>query len=281
MKLRSALIFAAAAAAAFISAAGPGLAEGLLDKARTDGIRLAYSPEPPFSFLDESGKVVGEAPTVATAVLASMGISKIEWSSIEWASLIPGLQSNRFDLIAAGMFITPQRCAVVAFSNPSFVVGQGIVAPAANPLGIHSFADIAAKPQVRFGLLSGGASTDYIKEVGIPESQVQFYPDGPSLISALQSGRVDAITMARPSLQQLLDKAADASIAMVDPYSEPDSFKGYPGFVVRQGDKDFLDAFNAALKTYLGTPAHLDAVRPYGVTQVDITDRTAASLCGT
>ena len=30
--------------------------------------------------------------------------------------VIPGLNAGRFDLIAAGLFITPERCEQVAFS---------------------------------------------------------------------------------------------------------------------------------------------------------------------
>lgn len=106
-----------------------------------------------------------------------------------------------------------------------------------------------------------------------------FFPDGPSLIAALEAGRVDAVSMARPSLQQLLDKRANPAIAMVSDYTEPDSFKGYPALVVRKSDANFLAALNDALADYLGTPEHLEGVRAYGVTEADLTDVKAADVC--
>ena len=86
-----------------------------------------------------------------------------------------GFTVDRFDLIAAGMFITPKRCEVVAFSDPSFAVGQQIITNAGNTYNLHSFADVAKNPAVVLGHLSGGASIDYAKQVKIPEAPRMFF----------------------------------------------------------------------------------------------------------
>jgi polar amino acid transport system substrate-binding protein len=275
-KLRLAIAIGLTGILAFAFAASARSA-GLLERAQNSGITLAYSPEPPFSFLSADGKVTGEAPEVATAVLKSMGITKLNWVNIEWSSLIPGLQSNRFDMIAAGMFITPARCAVASFTDPSFVVGQGLVVKAGNPLNLHSYDDIAKNPKVRFATLSGGAGVDYAKEAKIPESQVSLYPDGPGMLAALKAGRADAISLAGPSLTQLLDKAKDPTIERVTAYTEPPSFKGYPAFVGRKDDADFIKAFNEKLNAFVGTPEHLALVREFGITKDDLEGRKKAS----
>ena len=49
----------------------------------------------------------------------------------EFGSLIPGLNSQQFDVVAAGMYINPERCEQVIFADPdyqmldSFIVPQG------------------------------------------------------------------------------------------------------------------------------------------------------------
>ena len=80
-------------------------------------------------------------------------------------------------------------------------------------------------------------------------------------------------------MQQLLDKDKDPNFALVNPYNEPASFKGYPGFVVRKEDFAFLSAFNEKLHAFLGTPEHLQMVRQYGITENDLTKVTAETLC--
>jgi polar amino acid transport system substrate-binding protein len=42
----------------------------------------------------------------------------------EWGSLIPGLNAGRFDIITAGMYITPKRCKNVAFTDPMGVFAE-------------------------------------------------------------------------------------------------------------------------------------------------------------
>jgi polar amino acid transport system substrate-binding protein len=77
------------------------------------------------------------------------------------------------------------------------------------------------------------------------------------MLAALGAGRADAISLAGPSLTQLLDKAQDPSVERVVKYTEPTSFKGYPAFVIRKEDADFMMAFNAKLNAFIGMPEHL------------------------
>ena len=86
-------------------------AETTLEKARQQGyIRVGFANEAPFGYATPDGKLTGEAPEVAKAVLTRMGIAEVDGVLTEFGSLIPGLKAGRFDIIAAGMFITPKRC---------------------------------------------------------------------------------------------------------------------------------------------------------------------------
>ena len=53
-------------------------------------------------------------------VFERMEIGTIKPVLTEWGSLIPGLRAGRFDLIAAGMYITPERCKQVLFTDPHY-----------------------------------------------------------------------------------------------------------------------------------------------------------------
>ena len=83
-----------------------------MERAKAQGfIRVGFANEAPFGYATPDGKLTGEAPEVAKAVLAKMGIAQVDGVLTEFGSLIPGLKAGRFDIIAAGMFINPKRCA--------------------------------------------------------------------------------------------------------------------------------------------------------------------------
>src|SRR5690606_26443062 len=90
----------------------PPAAQGTLELAKGAGkVRIGYANEAPYAYMDSAeNRITGEAVEIARVVLKRMGINEVEGVLTEFGSLIPGLQANRFDIIAAGMYITPERC---------------------------------------------------------------------------------------------------------------------------------------------------------------------------
>ena len=98
-----------AASIAWLATLGAGQAETTLEKAKREGyLRVGFANEAPYGFATPDGKLTGESPEVVKAVLKKIGIGEVDGVLTEFGSLIPGLQAGRFDLIAAGMFITPK-----------------------------------------------------------------------------------------------------------------------------------------------------------------------------
>src|SRR5688500_2420234 len=119
------------------------LAETTLERAKAQGfIRIGFANEAPFGFATPDGKLTGEAPEVAKAVLAKMGITQVDGVLTEFGSLIPGLKAGRFDIIAAGMFINPKRCNEIAFSEPSYGIGQAMLVKKGNPKSVKDYSSI-------------------------------------------------------------------------------------------------------------------------------------------
>ena len=100
--------------------AGAKGAVSTLEAAKAAGkIRISYANEAPFAYMDsQRAEVTGESVEIARVVLKRMGINQVEGVLTEFGSLIPGLQAKRFDIIAAGMYVTPERCRQAAFSIP-------------------------------------------------------------------------------------------------------------------------------------------------------------------
>ena len=65
------------------------------------------------------------------------------------------------------------------------------------------------------------------------------------------------------------------------PFSEVagTSVKGHGAFGFRKEDQDFVDAFNAELKKFIGSPEHIALVEPIGFGKDYLPEKTTAELC--
>jgi polar amino acid transport system substrate-binding protein len=265
-----------------LSAMGACKSQGTWKRVQKEGkARIGIANEPPYGYMTVDGKVAGEAPAVARAVLSRMGIEEVEPVVVEFGSLIPGLKAGRFDLIAAGMYVKPKRCGQILFSEPSYKIGEGFLVKAGNPKALHSYGDVRESGDVRIGVVAGAVERDYARRAGIPDEQVVILPDNATGLSAVQSGRIDAYAGTYLTVARLADGADDVELA--EPFSDalPDGevLAGYGAFGFQKKDADFQSAFNEELATFLGTPEWKEAVEEHGFDENTLPDKTTAQLC--
>lgn len=256
------------------------VAQDTLEKAREAGsIRIGFANEAPFGFADERGRPTGEAPEIAKAIFEALGIPKMEAVLTEWASLIPGLQAGRFDVIAAGMFITPERCQQVAFSRPTYRLGQSFLVQKGNPKKLHSYDDVAKQPDVTLGIMAGAVERGYARDAGIPDGQIRIFSDQVGMVSAVRAGRVDAAALTTLSIRRMAEKAG-ARVEQAEPFETPEDAWGYGAFAFRPDDTALRDAFNERLDAFIGSERHLELVRPFGFSEAELPDDTTTEqLC--
>ena len=257
-----------------------------LKRAQQSGtIRVGYANEAPYAYLESaSGRLTGEAPEIARAVLAGMGIANVEGVLTEFGSLIPGLQAGRFDIIAAGMYILPERCREIAFSNPTYSVGEAFIVASGNPLGLKSYESVAQASDAKLGVVAGTVERNYARQTGVPDARVVVFPDAPSALDGVIAGRVDAYAGTSLTVNNLLARAQSPRVERATPFSDPviagKPARGYGAFGFRKTDQDLVAAFNAALAQFIGTPRHLGLVKPFGFTRTELPGpATAAELC--
>ena len=255
-------------------------AETTLEKARQQGyIRVGFANEAPFGYATPDGKLTGEAPEVAKAVLARMGIPEVDGVLTEFGSLIPGLKAGRFDIIAAGMFITPKRCKQINFSEPSYGIGQAFLVSEGNPKDLNTYADVAKQSDIKLAVMAGAVERDYAKKAGVSLSQLVTLPDPPSMLAAVQAGRADAAALTALSIANLAEKGD--GVESTPPFATvaDQSVMGHGGFGFRTEDRDLLAAFNEHLKAFIGTKEHLELVTPLGFGKGFLPTKTTAELC--
>lgn len=272
------------AACAFALASGAALADSLLERAQSQGyIRVGFANEVPYGYATPAGQLTGEAPEIAKAILTRMGIGEVDGVLTEFAALIPGLRAGRFDMIAAGMFVTPKRCGQILFSEPTYSVGQAFLVKADNPLGLAGYADVAGKDGVTLAVTAGSAERDFAREAGVPEARILVLPDPASGLAAVQAGRADAFARSSLSIDELLMTAGEgAGVARTPAFSRVGDLyvRGHGAFGFRKESEAFVKAFNEQLGAFVGGDEHLALVAPFGFTAAELPERTTAELCG-
>lgn len=278
MSHRRLLIIIALLAALGISAAALfGFGDHSRDRVtRASTIRIGYAVEAPFAFIDPGGRVTGESPELARAIAERMGIATITWVQTDFDQLIADLNTDRFDVIAAGMFITPARARLVAFSQPTFHVAQGLLVRAGNPLGISSYAQVADMPDVRIAVISGALEESLLLRSGVAPGQLVYVPDALTGRVAVESGLADGLALSAPTLRWMIASDQGLRLELADPFVQPApalaSRAGYGAFAFRQADRQLREAWDKAMGPLIGSPEHLKIIEPFGF--------SAASLPG-
>lgn len=284
--LRKIISRIAAAAAILPLVAGLAHAESLMEKVKSGSIiRVGFANEAPFSSANANGELVGSDIAVLRVVLEKMGVKEFDGVLTPFGSLIPGLKAERFDIIAAGLYIKPDRCKQVAFAEPLFALGDAIVVPAGNPKKLDSLEAFAKDSSLKLGYTTGaGALIEHAFKVGMPQDQAVALPDGPSLIAAVKAGRIDAFLYPTLSTQELLKAANDPGVERADPFTQPvidgKPALGVGSFAVRMDDQEFLAEFNKHLLALIQSPEYIPLVEPFGFSKADVPQGlTTADLC--
>lgn len=239
--------------------------------------RIAIANEPPWTMVTTGGEVSGAAPDLARAVLNKMGIKEIVASVSEYGAMIPGVQARRFDMVAAGLFIKPERCEAVLFSQPDLCDAESFMIKAGNPMNLKSFADVASSG-AKIGVVGGGTEEKLAIEAGVDRANIVVVPDPQSGAKLLQDGRIDVYALPVLSISDLLKKAEDPSLAMFAPVENTPIFCA--GVAFRKQDGALRDAYDVALAEMKASGEFAAIIEPYGYSADAAMQQTRENLCG-
>lgn len=247
-------------------------------------ISVGIAGEVPYGFTSD-GRVTGQAPEVARVVFSAIGIPEIEAQQVEFDGLIPGLNAQRFDVVSAGMFITPKRCQQAAFSIPDYIAPTAFLVPAGNPQQVTRFEDIVQK-RLPIAVLSGAVEGGYAEDSGVPAEQIQVVGDQVGILQAVVNQRAYAAALTNISLNRLVEDNPDANVEVTEgffPVIDGREVISAGGFVFRQRDDDLRRAFNEELRKAHQDGRWLKAARPFGFTEENLPpeDLTTEELCRT
>ncbi len=236
-------------------------------------IIIGYAVEAPYAFLTLEGQVTGESPEVASRMASRLGIARVEWRQVEFSDLIPELEAGRIDVIAAGMFITPEREQQVNFSLPTFRVQQGLLVLRGNPRQLHSYQQAFTLKEVSIAVLSGSVEEKLLQDLGFSAERLLIVPDANTGKMAVETGLADGLALSAPTLRWMVISQSLERLELAEPFDQPPMGShplGIGGFAFRKSDQKLIKAWNVQLGQFIGSPEHLALIQRFGFTSEEL-----------
>lgn len=268
--------------AATILAARPARADATWDRIRSSrSVAVSFVNNRPWSFREASGNIIGIEPDVMRAVLNPLGVTTIETVSTEFPGVIPGLQARRYDMSNGGLYITPQRCQLVAFSEPYLRVSDGILVKVGNPLNVRGYRDFVERPALRLGAVRGSVNAQNAELAGVASGRQLLLPDAQSLVSALMADRLDAASFSLGLALALLQDPNIRGLQRALPFTghvlpNGEEKVGHAAFAFRRADTELKRVFDEGITRINQDGTLATILERYGFSRSDVPANTSA-----
>ena len=231
MKKYLALLLAAIMALSLAACASTAKTE---DAASTSG-KLTMATEatfPPYEYYDGDA-IVGIDVEVAQAIADKLGM-ELEVTDIAFDSIIPGVQTGKYDMGMAGMTVTDERKEQVNFSD-SYATGiQVVIVPEGSEVTLENVGEYM------IGTQRGTTGFQYATD-DYGQDHVIGYDNGATAVQELPNGTIDAVIIDNEPAKAYV--AANEGLTILDGAWVEEDYCA----AVDEGNTVLLDAINAAL----------------------------------
>ena len=198
----------------------------------TVGLEGTY---PPFNFVDENNNMAGFDVDISNEIASRLGVTT-EYVGSSWASLIGGLQVDKFDVIIAQMSITEERQQSVDFTRPYVVSGAVLI----SRVGDDRFSELQDISGHKVGV--GIGTTFETVARSVDGADVRTYDSFQAYAQELVTGRVDVI----------INDQLTAGFAIVDQGLPMEITSGLVsedviGIAVKKGNEGFVETLDGIL----------------------------------
>lgn len=173
--------------------AGLGIAATASAEGQSGHLRIGTSlTQMPWGFFDQSSKPTGVDVAMCGALAKQLGDTP-EFVNLDFKGLIPALQADRFDIVCAAMYVTPERQSVIQMV-PYIQASQTVIAR--QNAKFASAADLCGHP---VSVLQGSGSMKVLQEesekcraAGKSDISIQAFDTQPVALRALENNSVEA-----------------------------------------------------------------------------------------
>lgn len=230
-------------------------------------IRIAYVEEPPFYWTGGDGAPTGSDVELADVVLRAIGATAIDYHAVAFEELLSGVGTGRWE-VNVPIFVTAERAHAVAFSRPVWSLGDGFLVRRGNPKSLTSYRAIAARDDARLGVIPGQVQIESARSEAVTDDQLVTFTDQAVAVAALLTGRIDAFAATAVGNRAVVD--AEPGLESVALETRGQTGPPVGAFSLRRDNRHLLEAMNAELRSYLGSPDHRARMARYGITRAEI-----------
>ena len=205
---------------------------------RTGEIRVGLEGVfPPYSFHDDSGKLVGIEVEIAELIAKDLGVKPV-FVETKWDSLIAGVDVDKFDIVINNLHPTEERLKKYDFSTQyARAVTRAAVAEDSD---IQTPADLKGKrsaqtPTSNYATQAKDLGAEVVPTGGFAES-----------IELVTSGRADATLNDVISFTLYFEQHPDAGVRLLD--EEIPTEDGCCSILFEKGDDELKNKLDASIK---------------------------------
>ncbi len=202
---------------------------------------------PPYQYIDEAGNMVGFEVDLWNAIAERLNV-KMNVTSVAFDSLIPGVQSGRWDIAMEAITDNLERQAVVSFVDYGYATTTAYVLEATGA-DINDYLALcglngAAQSGTEWPGMIANELTEACVAAGKPAPTVSEFGTSDAALLAVYSGRTDFVLTSGAAANEI-KKAAPKPVKVVPVSILP---RKPAGIAFRKNEEDFGKALLAAIK---------------------------------
>lgn len=204
---------------------------------------IGTSPDfPPFESLSTDGKVEGIEIEIMELICKELGV-ELEIKQMDFDSVLPGVQTGKFDVGVSGISVTPEREKNTLFTIPYCLAAQAIVVTSDS--AITSKADLTGKT---VSVQTGTTAEEFCMKNGYT---VKAFAANADAETALTVGKVDAWVIDDLTAAEMVaaynKDHPDAPLVILNEAMTTEPY----AFAFKQGGDDLVTKINEILNKLL------------------------------
>ena len=216
---------------------------------------------PPYTFLGGTGNPEGFDVESMEWIARDQGLD-IRFKVRDWYGILPDLLDKRIDIIYSGYSITPDRAKIIAFSDPYWVVSQGVVVKRGSKI---KYEDVISG-KVITGTEAKSTADDWIQkylvDIGaLKPDKFKQYGTFHDALDELERGNIEAVIYDAPGLIEAIE---DRNLEYIGSIKTGEKY----GIAVRKEDKELLEKLNAGLKHLTESPKWAELIAKYELKEI-------------
>ncbi|MBE7042250.1 MAG: transporter substrate-binding domain-containing protein [Ruminococcaceae bacterium] len=200
---------------------------------KAEALTMATNAEfPPFEYL-EGEEIVGADIEIAQAIAEILG-RELEITNIDFDAALTGAATGKYDMAVAGITATDERKQNMNFSDDYYTASQAIIVMADSDIKVAT--DLEGKT---ISCQEGTTGEQYLLD---NEYEIQSFKTGAEAVTALTSGKVDAVVIDNAVAKALSDKQNGATVVLDEALTK----EAY-AIALQKGDDELTAEINGAL----------------------------------